>query len=311
VPSRIWPGRPFPLGATYDGEGVNFALFSEHGTKVELCLFDSPMSPVESERITLPEHAFHVFHGYIPGIKPGQLYGYRVHGPWDPAAGHRFNPAKLLVDPYALAIDGRIDWRAPMFPYRLDAGDLVIDDEDNAWGAPRCVVVETSYDWDGDRLPRNRWHESVIYEVHVKGFTARHPEVPEELRGTYAGLASPAAIGHLKSLGVTAVELLPVHESVDDKHLVERGLRNYWGYNTLGYFAPEQSYAAAEGLGEQVREFKDMVKALHAAGIEVILDVVYNHTAEGNHLGPMMSLKGLDNLAYYRTVAAEPRYYMD
>jgi glycogen operon protein len=311
VPARIWPGRPYPLGATYDGEGVNFAIFSESGTRVELCLFDSVDSPRESERILLPEHHFHTFHGYLPGAKPGLIYGYRVYGPWDPGQGHRFNPAKLLVDPYALAIAGKIDWRAPMFPYRMDAGDLVIDDQDSAWGAPRCVVVDTAFDWEGDQPLRHRWHHSVIMEVHVKGFTARHPEVPEELRGTYAGLASPAAIAHLKSLGVTAVELLPVHEKVHDKHLVEKGLSNYWGYNTLAFFAPEQEYACCGNLGEQVVEFKRMVKALHAAGIEVILDVVYNHTAEGNHLGPMLSLKGIDNLAYYRTVGDDPRYYMD
>jgi isoamylase len=311
VPARIWPGRPFPLGATWDGHGVNFAIFSEQATRVELCLFDSPHAEVESERIILPEHTFHVFHGHVPGIGPGQLYGYRVHGPWDPASGLRFNPAKLLVDPYAMGISGKVDWRAPMFPYRLEAGHLVIDDQDNAWGAPHSVVVDPSFDWGDDRPPRTHWHDTVIYELHVKGFTARHPEVPEPLRGTYAGLASPAAIAHLRSLGVTAVELLPVHEKCDDQHLVDRGLTNYWGYNTLGFFAPEQSYCATGRVGEQVREFKQMVKALHAAGIEVILDVVYNHTAEGNHLGPMLSLKGIDNLAYYRTVPGDPRYYMD
>jgi isoamylase len=309
--ARVWPGQPFPLGATFDGEGVNFALFAENATPVELCLFDWYEEPVERERIVLPEHTFHVFHGYLPGARPGLLYGFRVHGPWDPESGHRFNSAKLLVDPYALAIAGKIDWRAPMFPYVLGGDDLTQDTEDNAWGAPRGVVVDTRFDWGDDRLPRHRWHDTVIYEVHVKGFTARHPGVPEPLRGTYAGLASPASIEHLRSLGVTAVELLPVHEKVDDKYLFENGLSNYWGYNSLSFFAPEQSYASSGHQGEQVHEFKSMVKALHAADIEVILDVVYNHTAEGNHLGPLLSLKGIDNLAYYRTVPGDPRYYMD
>ncbi len=309
--ARIWPGRPYPLGASFDGEGVNFSIFSENATRVELCLFDWFEEPVERERIVLPEQTFHVCHGYLPGARPGLLYGYRVHGPWDPENGLRFNASKLLLDPYALAVAGKIDWKAPMFPYKLGGDDLVQDGEDNAWGAPRGVVVDTSFDWGGDRPPRNRWHELVVYEMHVKGFTARHPGVPEQLRGTYAGLGSPAAIEHLRALGVNAVELLPVHEKVDDHYLVEKGLSNYWGYNTLSYFAPEQSYASAGTRGEQVAEFKGMVKALHAAGIEVILDVVYNHTAEGNHCGPVLSLKGIDNTTYYRTVADNARYYMD
>jgi isoamylase len=311
VGARIWPGRPYPLGATFDGEGINFALFSENATRVELCLFERPDDATERTRMALPEKTFHVFHGYLPGARPGLIYGYRVDGPWDPLRGLRFNHSKLLTDPYATAIVGKIDWRAPMFPYRLGGDDLVRDDEDDAWGAPRGVVADTRFDWSDDPAPRHRWHDTVIYELSVRGFTMRHPEVPEPLRGTYAGLASPAAIAHLRGLGVTAVELLPVHEKVDDKQLVERGLSNYWGYNSLGYFAPEQSYAASGRVGEQVREFKAMVKALHQAGIEVILDVVYNHTAEGNEWGPVLSLKGIDNLAYYRTVAAEPRYYMD
>ena len=307
---RIWPGRPFPLGANFDGRGVNFAVFSEHATRVELCLFEGPWAKTESERIELPDRTFHVFHGYMPDLGPGQLYGYRVHGPWEPARGHRFNPHKLLVDPYALAIHGKVDWKAPMFPYRAGEPDE-IDAADNVEGAPRSVVVDGHFDWEDDPGPRKRWHETIVYEVHVKGATARHPDIPEKLRGTYAGIGSKPFIDHLKSLGVTAIELLPVHEKVDDKHLIDKGLTNYWGYNTLGYFAPEQSYSASGTLGEQVLEFKEMVKALHHAGIEVILDVVYNHTAEGNHLGPLLSLKGADNVSYYRTVAGEPRFYMD
>jgi glycogen operon protein len=311
--ARIWPGKPYPLGAFYDGIGVNFAVFSETATQIELCLFDSAEDRVEKERLPLPECTAHVFHGFIPNMKPGQLYGFRAHGPYDPANGMRFNPAKLLVDPYALAIANDTDWRAPMLPYKLGqpAGDLVIDTQDDAWGAPKSVVVDTAYVWDGDHVLRTPWHDTVIYEVHVKGFTMKHPDVPQNLRGTYAGLASEAAIAHFKKLGVTAVELLPIHELVDDQMLVDRGLKNYWGYNTLGYFAPAGRYAASGRRGQQVVEFKDMVKKLHAHGIEVILDVVYNHTAEGNHLGPMLSFKGLDNPSYYRLVGDNPRYYMD
>jgi glycogen operon protein len=311
--SRIWPGSPYPLGATYDGVGVNFAVFSEEGHRVELCLFESAESPNERERIELPEKTAHVFHGYLPGLKPGQAYGYRVHGPWAPREGLRFNPYKLLVDPYAQAIANEVDWSAPMLPY-LPGGtdcDLTMDTRDNAAGAPKSIVVDNVFNWENDRAPRIPWAQTVIYEVHVKGFTMRHPDVPEAQRGTYAGLGSAAAIGHLKRLGVTAVELLPVHEIVDEQGLIERGLKNYWGYNTLGYFAPAGRYAALGRLGEQVTEFKAMVRALHRENIEVILDVVYNHTAEGNHLGPMLSLKGIDNRSYYRAVAADPRFYMD
>jgi isoamylase len=310
----IWPGRPYPLGAYYDGIGVNFALFSENATKVELCLFDGVDDRVERERIELPELTAHVFHGFVPNLKPGQLYGYRVHGPFDPANGMRFNPAKLLVDPYALATANEIDWTAPMSPYPLGnpAEDLVMDTQDNAWGAPKGVVVDPVFLWDNDKPPRTPWHESVIYEVHVKGFTMRHPGVPEHLRGTYAGLATPAAIEHFKALGVTAVELLPVHEIADEPHLTGRGARNYWGYNTLCYLAPAGRYAStARVRGEHVTEFKEMVRALHAHDIEVILDVVYNHSAEGNHLGPLLSLKGIDNASYYRLAFDNPRYYMD
>ena len=311
--SRSWPGNPYPLGASYDGVGVNFAIFSEHARKVELCLFDSHDARAERERIELPEHTHHVFHGYLPGVKPGQLYGYRVHGPWAPREGLRFNANKLLVDPYALAIANEVDWSAPMQPYVAGGSDpdLVMDTRDNAWGAPKSIVVDNVFAWDHDRPPRTPWNHSIIYEVHVKGFTMRHPDVPEHLRGTYAGLASDAAIAHFRRLGVTAVELLPVHEIVDDEVLVKRGLRNYWGYNTLSYFAPAGRYSALGRKGEQVAEFKAMVRSLHAANIEVILDVVYNHTAEGNHMGPTLSFRGLDNANYYRLVDDDPRFYMD
>ncbi|HVY44456.1 MAG TPA: glycogen debranching protein GlgX [Minicystis sp.] len=309
----IWPGKPYPLGASFDGMGVNFAVFSENATGIDVCLFDRADDRAERERIALPERTAHVYHGYVPGLKPGQLYGLRAHGAWDPKNGHRFNPAKLLVDPYAQAIANEVDWRAPMFPYRVDApdGDLLIDDRDNAWGAPKSVVVANVFDWENDRHPLTPWSDTVIYEAHVKGFTARHPDVPERLRGTYAGIATDPVIQHLKRLGVTALELLPVHEKVNDKALMDRGLINYWGYNTLAYFAVEGEYASLGRLGEQVSEFKQMVKTLHEAGIEVILDVVYNHTAEGDHRGAMLSLKGLDNRAYYRVVAKDPRFYMD
>jgi glycogen operon protein len=279
---------------------------------VELCLFDPADPSREIRRAALHEKTGHVFHAYLPGIRAGALYGFRAHGPYEPEAGLRFNPAKLLVDPYARAISGEIDWKGPVFGYVLDHADqdLARDDRDSAAAMAKAVVVANGFDWGGDRRPDTAWHRSVIYEVHVKGFTARHPEVPPELRGTYLGFASPPAIDHLVRLGVTAVELLPVHEFVDDPFLAARGLRNYWGYSTLGYFAPEQRYARAR-RGEQVTEFRQMVKALHAAGIEVILDVVFNHTAEGNHLGPTLSLKGLDNPTYYRLVEDDPRYYWD
>jgi isoamylase len=311
--SRVWPGKPYPLGATYDGVGVNFALFSENGTKVELCLFDKTDDRAERERIELPEITAHVFHGYLPGLKPGQLYGYRVHGPHLPAQGMRFNPHKLLVDPYAYAIANETNWKAAMLPYKQGGqnADLTLDTTDNAWGAPKAIVVDNVFNWDGDRAPGIPWTDTVIYELHVKGFTARHPEVPARLRGTYAGVASEAAIAHLKRMSVTAVELLPVHEMVDDQALVDRGLKNYWGYSTLGYFAPAGRYSSIGRRGEQVVEFKNMVRTLHAANIEVILDVVYNHTAEGNHLGPMLSLKGIDNRSYYRLLPESPRLYKD
>jgi glycogen operon protein len=309
----LLPGKPYPLGATWDGRGVNFALFAESATGVELCLFDRRDADTPTETIRLPDVTAHVWHGYLPGLAPGQLYGYRVHGPYEPQAGLRFNPKKLLIDPYATAIAGKVDWSAPVFGYQLghpDA-DLSFDEQNDAGGIPKAVVTHPYFDWEGDRPPRIPWHESIIYEVHVKGFTARHPDVPPEIRGTYAGLASRPAIDYLKKLGITAVELLPVHAFLDERHLVERGLTNYWGYSTIGYFAPEARYSSSGDLGGQVVEFKEMVKALHRAGIEVILDVVYNHTGEGNHLGPTLSFRGIDNRTYYRLVTDQPRYYMD
>jgi glycogen operon protein len=310
---ELWPGQPYPLGATWDGEGTNFALFSENAEKVELCLFGGEDGSEEVSRIPITEHTHEVWHVYLPGIGPGQRYGYRVHGAYDPHTGRRFNPHKLLLDPYAKAIDSTIRWSDSLFAYRIGAPeeDLSFDERDSASAMPKSVVIDPSYDWEGDQPPKTPWHKSVIYELHVKGFTKLHPGVEERLRGTYAGLASPAALEYLTSLGVTAVELMPVHQFVADRHLVERGLTNYWGYNSIGYFAPDVRYASQGRLGEQVREFKDMVKALHRAGIEVILDVVYNHTGEGNHLGPTLCFRGVDNASYYRLVAADRRYYMD
>ena len=308
---RVWPGKPFPLGPRWDGEGTNFALFSENAAKVELCLFDERDRETRYELIE--RTAFH-WHGYLAGIGPGQRYGYRVHGHWAPELGHRFNPAKLLIDPYAKSIEGPILWSRgntlPYVPGGEDA-DLDPDDEDDAEAIPKSVVIDDSFDWQDDRHPERPWHETAIYELHVKGFTKLMPGVREELRGTYAGLASEAALAYLTSLGVTAVELLPIHHIADEHHLAANGLTNYWGYSSIGYLAPHALYAATGRRGEQVKEFKGMVKALHGAGIEVILDVVYNHTAEGNHLGPMLAFKGIDNLSYYRTVPGDPRHYMD
>ncbi len=306
---RVRPGSRFPLGATADGEGTNFALFSENATRVELCLFDDDGQNEQCE--PLHEMTAHVWHGYLPGIGPGQRYGYRIHGPWEPESGHRFNPAKLLIDPYARALAGAVDRNAPVFGYRLGKDDLIQDKQDDAWGVPKGIVIDDAFDWGDDRKPTIPLHDSVIYELHVKGFTAQHPDLPPELRGTYAGLSAPPVIAYLKELGITAVELLPVHAFLDDGHLLERGLRNYWGYNTINFFAPEARYSSSGDTGGQVTEFKQMVKSLHAAGIEVILDVVYNHTAEGSHLGPTLSLRGIDNASYYRLVADEPRFYMD
>jgi isoamylase len=301
-----WPGRPYPLGAAYDGAGTNFSLFSEVADRVELCLFDEEG---REERLRLEEIDAFVWHAYLPGIGPGQRYGYRVHGPWAPEHGQRCNPAKLLIDPYAKAIEGQVRWNPACFPYTM-GDENSRNDEDSAPFVPRSVVHNPFFDWGNDRPPDVQLNESVIYEVHVKGFTIRHPDVPEAQRGTYSGLAHPAAVDYLTGLGVTAVELLPVHQFVHDAHLIERGLRNYWGYNSIGFLAPHNEYAAGGQRSEQVAEFKAMVRALHEAGIEVILDVVYNHTAEGNHLGPMLSLKGIDNAAYYR-LADDQRFYYD
>src|SRR5690349_14358217 len=310
----VWPGKPFPLGAMWDGNGTNFSLFSENAERVEVCLFDAD----DNERcVELTERTAWNWHGYVPGIGPGQRYGYRVHGAYAPEQGHRFNAHKLLIDPYAKAVEGPIRYGAastlPYIPDGSDDADLTIDESDSAAAIPKSVVVDESFDWEGDewRRPRVPWDETVIYEVHVKGFTKRHPDVREDLRGTYAGLAAEAPIAHLKSLGVTTVELLPVHHIADEQFLAERGLTNYWGYSSIGFLAPHALYAATGTKGEQVREFKGMVKALHAAGLEVILDVVYNHTGEGNHLGPMLSFKGVDNASYYRLVPDDRRFYMD
>ncbi|MBA3476365.1 MAG: glycogen debranching protein GlgX [Actinobacteria bacterium] len=308
---RVWPGKPFPLGPLWDGEGTNFSLFSEHAAKVELCLFDE--QDCETRYELTERTAFH-WHGYLTGIGPGQRYGYRVHGPWAPEHGHRFNPAKLLIDPYAKSIEGPILWNlGNTLPYVPDGedSDLERDDEDDAEAIPKSVVIDEFFDWQDDAPPERPWHETVIYEVHTKGFTKLMPGVREELRGTYAGLASEPALAYLTSLGITAVELLPIHHIADERKLAEKGLTNYWGYSSIGYLAPHALYAATGRRGEQVKEFKGMVKALHGAGIEVILDVVYNHTAEGNHLGPMLAFKGIDNRSYYRTVPGDPRHYMD
>ena len=304
----MWPGAPFPLGPTWDGAGTNFSLFSERAERVELCLYDGEDA---EERVEVRQQTAHNWHVYLPGVGPGQRYAYRVHGPWKPLAGDRFNAAKLLIDPYAKAIEGPIRYdRARVLAYARGSED-VPDAEDSAPAIPRSVVIDDAFDWEGDRRLERPWAETVIYELHVKGFTKQLPGVREDLRGTYAGLASEAAVAYLRDLGVTAVELLPVHHIADEHFLVERGLTNYWGYSTIGFFAPHAGYAATGTRGEQVREFKGMVKALHRAGIEVILDVVYNHTAEGNHLGPTLAFKGVDNAAYYRLVPGDEKHYMD
>jgi glycogen operon protein len=309
---RIWPGRPYPLGATWDGAGVNFALFSQHATKVELCLFRSRDDKEESRRIVLPERTHHVWHGYLPDIHPAQLYGYRVHGPYEPAKGHRFNPKKIVFDPYAKAVGRDLVWDDSLFSYKIGdtAADLSVDDRDNAAFAPLAAVIDTAFTWGDDRPPRVPWHKALIYELHPRSLTQKMPDVPDEQRGTYLGVASEAAIEHLLSLNVTAVELMPVHHHVDERHLIEKKLSNYWGYNTLAFFAPHLHYASTASPRKSVQEFKIMVRSLHAAGIEVILDVVYNHTAEGNQMGPTLSMRGIDNVSYYRA-APDPRYYMD
>ncbi len=310
---RVWPGYPYPLGATWTGTGVNFALFSANATKVELCLFDSPDSTKESRRIELPEQTDMVWHGFLPDARPNQLYGYRAYGPYTPLEGHRFNPNKVVMDPYAKSVARTIRWADEMFGYEVGHADsdLSFDARDNAWCAPLAGVVDPAFTWGDDRPLRTPWHNTVIYEMHVRGFSKLHPAIPEHLRGTYEALTSEHALEHLKRLGITAVELMPVHHHARDRHLEQKGLTNYWGYNSFGYFAPERRLAASRSPAGTVREFKRMVRALHGAGIEVILDVVYNHTAEGNHLGPTLSLKGIDNASYYRLVPDDRRYYTD
>jgi isoamylase len=310
---KIQPGTPYPLGATWDGAGVNFALFSQHATRVELCLFDSPDSRRETIRFNLPEQTNQIWHGRLPGLFPGQLYGYRVHGPYQPEAGQRFNPHKVLLDPYAKAIGRTTRWGPEMYGYEIghSRADLSMDKRDNAALAPLAAVVDGAFGWGDDHCLKTPWHKTIIYELHVKGYTKLHPLVPSQLRGTYAGLASEPVIKHLIDLGITAVELMPVHHHAYDHHLVDRGLTNYWGYNTLAFFAPELRYARSLDPAESVREFKIMVRNFHSVGLEVILDVVYNHTAEGNHLGPTLSWRGIDNFSYYRLVPDQLRYYKD
>ncbi|REJ92354.1 MAG: glycogen debranching enzyme GlgX, partial [Planctomycetota bacterium] len=310
---EVWPGRPYPLGATWDGKGVNFAVFSEHAEGMELCLFGAAKEVREEHRIRLTQRTDFVWHCYVPGLRPGQLYGYRAHGPYAPQRGHRFNANKIVLDPYAKAIGRNLKWSDAMFGYQVGHADedLSFDESDNAAEAPLAAVIDPRFRWGRDRPPRVPWHQTVIYELHVRGMTMLHPHIPEPLRGTYAALASRPVIRHLQQLGVTAVELMPVHHRVDDRHLVDQGLCNYWGYNTLSFFSPDTRYAAARDPLGSVTEFKRMVKRLHRAGIEVILDVVYNHTGEGNHFGPTLSLRGLDNANYYRLVAGDCRHYMD
>ncbi len=313
TPVKTWLGYPYPLGATWMGNGVNFALFSENAASVELCLFESLEATEEFVRIPMREYTDQVWHVFLPDARPGQLYGYRVSGPYDPPRGLRFNNAKLLLDPYAKAIAGDVNWGDEMFGYIIGGKeeDLAQDFRDDAWGAPKSIVIDPAFNWHGDKRPAVPLHESVIYEVHVKGFSKLWQAVPEEVRGTYAALGSAPAIEYFKKLGVTAIELLPVHAHIDDKALLDRGLSNYWGYNTIGFFAPHAAYSSSGQPGQEVAEFKSMVRSLHAAGIEVILDVVYNHTAEGNHLGPTLCFRGIDNPAYYWLQPENPRFYLD
>jgi isoamylase len=310
--TKIFPGNAYPLGATWTGEGINFALYADNASAVELCLFDSADATHESARINIAERSYSIWHVFLPELRPGQLYGYRVYGPYDPPAGHRYNPNKLLIDPYAKAIAGTVAWNDAMFGYDVGAEeeDLSFSQTDSAPYTPKCVVIDPSFDWGTSERPRIPYHKTIIYEAHVKGFTKMHPDIPKEIRGTYAGIAHTVTINYLKELGITAIELMPVHHFVSDRHLEEKGLRNYWGYNTIGYFAPDVRYSSSGGTGQQVTEFKAMVKALHEAGIEVILDVVYNHTAEGNHMGPTLSFRGIDNASYYR-LTEDKRFYMD
>ncbi|MCU4184540.1 glycogen debranching protein GlgX [Acidiferrimicrobium sp. IK] len=307
MPGSLSPGDPFPLGATYDGLGTNFAVFSQVAERVELCLFSEDGT---EQRLDLPEVDAYSWHGYAEGVEPGQRYGFRVHGPFDPLSGRRCNPAKLLLDPYAKAVEGHVSWGQAPYGYPLGGDDLGLDPTDSASAMPMCLVTDPAFDWGNDRHPHRPWHETVIYETHVKGISITHPEIPPRLRGTYAGMAHPAVIEHLQALGITAVELMPVHQFVHDHRLVDLGLRNYWGYNSIAFLAPHNDYASRRGH-RVVSEFKAMVKALHAADIEVILDVVYNHTAEGNQLGPTLAMRGIDNVSYYRLVDGEPRFYND
>src|SRR6201982_252481 len=313
TPLRTFLGHPYPLGATWTGSGVNFAIFSEHASGVELCLFNNVETAEENVRIPVKEQTDQVWHVFLPDARPGQLYGFRVSGPYDPQRGLRFNNSKLLLDPYAKAIVGAVSWADEMFGYVVggENEDLTQDFRDDAWGVPKSVVIDSGFDWQNDKRPAIPLHESLIYELHVKGFSQIWRDLPEQLRGTYAGLGNPPAIDYLKKLGVTAVELLPVHAHTDDKFLVDNGLTNYWGYNTIGFFAPHGEYSSSGQTGQQVAEFKAMVRSLHAADIEVILDVVYNHTGEGNHLGPTLCFRGIDNAAYYRLMPDDRRYYMD
>ena len=308
----VKPGSPFPLGATWDGQGVNFAVYAENATGIELCLFNSSEEKTESEKIRIEERTHHVWHVYIPGLRPGQLYGYRVHGPYEPQNGHRFNPNKFLIDPYAKAISGTVQWHDSLYGYQLDSpdSDLSFSHTDSAPFMPRSVVIDENFDWEGDKFPRIPYHKTIIYEVHVKGFTKLMEQIPEEIRGSYAALAHPATINYFKELGITAVELMPIHYFISDRHLVENGKCNYWGYNSIAYFAPDVRYTSNGVLGQQVFEFKNMVRQLHKEGIEVILDVVYNHTGEGSHLGPTLCFRGIDNASYYR-LTDDKRYYKD
>src|SRR5262250_879583 len=306
--AKIWPGNNYPLGAFYDGAGTNFSIFSEVAEAVDLCLFDEQGNET---KIALPEVTSFCWHGYLPNVGPGQRFGFRVHGPWNPKEGQRCHPSKLLLDPYSRAVEGEVKWDQAVFTYSFDNPDAPPNEADSAPFMPKSVVINPYFDWSNDRHPRTRWHETIIYEVHVKGFSKNLPEIPEELRGTYAALAHPKAIEYFTKLGVTAIELMPVHQFIQDAHVLQRGLRNYWGYNSIAYLAPHNKYSAGGQNGQQVQEFKQMVKALHEASIEVILDVVYNHTAEGNHMGPTLSFKGIDNAAYYRLVGDDRRSYMD
>jgi isoamylase len=306
----IYPGDPYPLGSYWDGKGVNFALYSHNGEGVELCLFNKALGEKEVQRIKFTERTHDIWHAYIPGIKPGQLYGYRVYGPYDPSNGHRFNSNKVLLDPYSKAICGNMEWNDAMFGYEIGKDDTTMDTRDNATLTPKSAVIDEHFDWEGDRPPKIAYHNTIIYEAHVKGLTKTFPGIPDEIRGTYAALAHPAVIDYLKKLGITALELMPVHQSIPERHLVEEGLTNYWGYNTIGFFAPGVRFYSGNEVGGQVNEFKRMVKELHKAGIEVILDVVYNHTSEGNQMGPTFAYKGIDNTEYYR-LADDKRFYFD